>query len=75
VLLEIAERLALKQDIRRRNISEEEIIDRTHRPMVQEGRQILTEGIAKRSSDIEVIWTHGNGFPKDLGGPMFWSGE
>ena len=27
---------------------------------------------AVRSSDIDVIWVHGYGFPRDLGGPMFW---
>lgn len=64
--------LAAEQGVARRAVSDEEIIDRTHGPMIEEGRRILDEGIVGRSSDIDVIWAHGYGFPRDLGGPMFW---
>ncbi|MGV0877299.1 3-hydroxyacyl-CoA dehydrogenase NAD-binding domain-containing protein [Martelella sp. FLE1502] len=68
IIAEIAEKIG----IARRAVTDAEIIDRTHGPMIAEGRRILDEGIAARSSDIDVVWTHGYGFPRDLGGPMYW---
>jgi len=68
----IIDTMAAERGITRKLLSENEIIDRTHGPMITEGRRILEEGIAVRSSDIDVIWVHGYGFPRDLGGPMFW---
>ena len=32
---------------------------------------ILQEGLVLRSSDIDVIWIYGYGFPIHRGGPMF----
>lgn len=72
-VIEIARDLALREGITRREVSDEEVIRRTHKPMVEEGHRLLAEGVAARPSDIDVVWTHGYGFPKDLGGPMFWS--
>lgn len=68
---------ALAEDCRiaPRDIGAAEIIARTHGPLVAEGRRILAEGIAARSSDIDVVWTQGYGFPRHLGGPMFWADE
>ncbi|KMK66408.1 3-hydroxyacyl-CoA dehydrogenase NAD-binding domain-containing protein [Puniceibacterium sp. IMCC21224] len=68
----IVTKLAADAGITRRNLSDAEIIDRTHGPMIAEGRSILRDGIAARASDIDVIWVQGYGFPRDLGGPMFW---
>lgn len=51
----------------------DEVIAATHLPMVAEGRRILDEGIARSSGDIDVIWVHGYGFPRDRGGPMHWA--
>jgi len=34
---------------------------------------VLEEGIASRASDIDVVWTSGYGFPRHLGGPMFYA--
>ena len=65
--------LATKHAIKRRDIQAAEIIARTHGPLVAEGRQILAEGIAARASDIDVVWVNGYGFPRHLGGPMFWA--
>ena len=59
--------------VARRPIPAEEIIERTHLPLVNEGMRILEESIAARSSDIDVIWVHGYGFPRVKGGPMFWA--
>lgn len=56
-----------------RAISDEEIGVRTMHVMVNEGAKILCEGIAQRSSDIDVVWIHGYGWPRHTGGPMFWA--
>lgn len=71
-VLDLIESLAAERGITRRRLPEAEIIERTHGPMIAEGHRILAEGIAARSSDIDVVWVHGYGFPRDLGGPMFW---
>ncbi len=59
--------------IERREISDEEILQRCLYPLINEGAKILEEGIAERSSDLDVIWLHGYGFPRYRGGPMFWA--
>ena len=68
----IAEK-ARERGIERRRIDAEEIVERTHLPMINEGFRVLAEGIASRSSDIDMIWIHGYGFPAGKGGPMFWA--
>ena len=59
--------------IERREISEEEIIERCIYGLVVEGARILEDGIAIRSSDIDVVWTNGYGFPRHRGGPMHYA--
>ncbi|MCU0801212.1 MAG: 3-hydroxyacyl-CoA dehydrogenase NAD-binding domain-containing protein [Rhodobacteraceae bacterium] len=39
--------------------------------MAAEGHAILTEGIARCASDIDLVKVHGYGFPRWRGGPMF----
>lgn len=73
----VVEKLVLefseKEGIERREIGEEEILERCLYPMVNEGAKILEEGIAIRSSDIDVVWVNGYGWPVYRGGPMFWA--
>lgn len=64
---------AEKKNIKRKKISDEEIIERSIYPIVNEGAKILEEGIATRASDIDAIWINGYGWPVYLGGPMFWA--
>ena len=61
--------------IERRTIDDSEILERCIYPMINEGAKILEEGIALRSSDIDVIWLNGYGFPRWRGGPMFFGDE
>lgn len=61
------------QGITRREISDDEIIERTIYALVNEGAKILEEGIALRASDIDVIYISGYGFPVYRGGPMFYA--
>jgi len=59
--------------VKRRQISDDEIVDRLISALVDEGRKILDEGIAQRSSDIDVVYVYGYGFPASRGGPMFYA--
>jgi 3-hydroxyacyl-CoA dehydrogenase len=54
-----------------RKIREDEIVGRCIYALVNEGAQLLDEGIALRASDIDVVYLAGYGFPRYRGGPMF----
>ncbi|MCM8557451.1 3-hydroxyacyl-CoA dehydrogenase NAD-binding domain-containing protein [Sphingomicrobium sediminis] len=56
-----------------REISDQEIVERTLYTMVNEGAKILEEGKAQRASDIDVVWIYGYGWPVYRGGPMYWA--
>jgi 3-hydroxyacyl-CoA dehydrogenase len=67
------EEFAAKEGISRREIGDQEIMERTIYTMVNEGAKILEEGMAQRASDIDVVWVYGYGWPVYRGGPMFWA--
>jgi 3-hydroxyacyl-CoA dehydrogenase len=73
VVQEIIEKFAAEKQVQRRNITDEEIVQRTIYPMVNEGAKILEEGMAQRASDIDVVWVYGYGWPVYKGGPMYWA--
>src|SRR3954469_22455534 len=73
VVQQIIEDFAKEKGVERRQISDEEIVERTLYTMVNEGAKILEEGIAQRASDIDVVWVYGYGWPVYRGGPMFWA--
>ena len=62
-----------KEGVEKREISDQEIVERTLYTMVNEGAKILEEGMAQRASDIDVVWIYGYGWPVYRGGPMFWA--
>jgi 3-hydroxyacyl-CoA dehydrogenase len=70
---EMIERAAAELGVERREISDGEIVERLISSLVDEGRKILDEGIAQRSSDIDIVYIHGYGFPVARGGPMFYA--
>ena len=70
--LAIIEDFRSKSNLAKREISDQEIIERTLYPMVNEGYKILEEGKAQRASDVDVVWIYGYGWPIYRGGPMFW---
>ena len=72
---EMIQRAAAELGIERREISDDEIVDRLVSALVDEGRKILEEGIAQRSSDIDVVYIYGYGFPASRGGPMFYADQ
>lgn len=59
----------------RREITDQEILERCLYAMVNEAAKILDEGAAARPGDIDVIWTSGFGWPTYLGGPMFYADQ
>ena len=71
-VLDIIEEFRSTSNLPKREISDQEIIERTLYPMVNEGYKILEEGKAQRASDIDVVWIYGYGWPVYRGGPMFW---
>jgi 3-hydroxyacyl-CoA dehydrogenase len=73
VVQQIIEDFARKQGVERREISDQEIVERTLYTMVNEGAKILEERIAQRASDVDVVWVYGYGWPVYRGGPMFWA--
>lgn len=69
----VIEQAAKQLGIERRDISEEEILQRLIYPLINEAAKILEEGIAQRPSDIDVVWINGYGFPTYRGGPMHYA--
>jgi 3-hydroxyacyl-CoA dehydrogenase len=63
---------AESKQVLRREISKEEILERSLYPMINEGFKILEEGMAIRASDIDIVWINGYGWPIYEGGPMFY---
>jgi 3-hydroxyacyl-CoA dehydrogenase len=59
--------------VKKRNISDDEIVERLIYALVNEGAYILEEGIALRASDIDMVYLTGYGFPPYRGGPMFYA--
>ncbi len=69
----LIEKTAREAGIQRRDITKDEIIERTIYALVNEGARILEEGIALRAVDIDIVYLHGYGFPAWRGGPMFYA--
>jgi len=70
---QLIEALSAERNIRRREISEQEIVERCTLALINVGAMVLEEGVAARAADIDVVWTSGYGFPRYLGGPMFYA--
>jgi 3-hydroxyacyl-CoA dehydrogenase len=70
---EVVETFRRKAGVRSREISDQEIVERTLYTMVNEGAKIVDEGVAQRASDVDVVWVYGYGWPVYRGGPMFWA--
>lgn len=73
LVLDIIEKFSADHGYSRRSFTDEEILARLIWPMVDEGAQILEDGIAQRASDIDVVWLNGYGWPAWTGGPMFYA--
>lgn len=69
----LIEQIAAEQGIKRRSVTEDEIIERTQYALINEGAKILEEGIALRAVDIDIIYINGYGYPAWRGGPMWYA--
>lgn len=69
----LIEQVAAEQGIKRRAITEDEVIERTQYALINEGAKILEEGIALRAVDIDIIYINGYGYPAWRGGPMWYA--
>ncbi len=58
-----------------RKVTDQEIIERCIFALVNEGARIVEEGIAARTSDIDIVYLYGYGFPAHRGGPMLYADE
>ena len=74
-VMDIAKQKASELGVQQRDISDQEILERCIYPLINEGANILKEGIAQRSGDIDVIYVFGYGFPVYRGGPMQYADE
>ena len=70
---EIIAQCAAEAGIARRDISDEEIIERCLYIVINEAARELEEGIAARASDIDLAWITGYGFPRWRGGILHWA--
>lgn len=59
------------KNITPRSFTADEILSRLLKAMIDEGTALLSEGIAARPGDIDLVMINGYGFPAHKGGPMF----
>ena len=71
IVAELIASARCRTGIAARTVEDSEIADRCMLALAAEGQQILDEGIAARSGDIDVVYINGYGFPRHKGGPMF----
>jgi 3-hydroxyacyl-CoA dehydrogenase len=73
VVAEIIEKVSKEYGIARRKFTDEEIVERCFLALMNVGCDVLSEGVAYRASDIDIVYLYGYGFPAYRGGPMFWA--
>jgi 3-hydroxyacyl-CoA dehydrogenase len=56
-------------------VTDSEIVERCIYALINEGARIVEEGIALRSSDVDIVYLNGYGFPAYRGGPMFYADQ
>jgi 3-hydroxyacyl-CoA dehydrogenase len=71
----IIEQYRRKKGVAPRAVSAAEIVERCIYALINEGARIIEDGIAQRSSDIDLVYLNGYGFPAYRGGPMFFADQ
>jgi len=69
----LIEKTVKEAGIPQRKISDDEILERTVYALVNEGANILAEGIALRAVDIDMLYILGYGYGASRGGPMWYA--
>jgi len=75
IVTAIIEKYRQQKGITPRKVSNEEIVERCIYALINEGARIVEDGIAQRSSDIDIVYLNGYGFPPWRGGPMFYADQ
>lgn len=70
---EIIETISASKGITRRSFSAEEITRRALLAMANEASLLLAEGVAERTTDVDLMLVLGYGFPVRQGGIAFWA--
>ena len=69
----IIEKFRERRGITPRKVTDSEIVERCIYALINEGARIVEEGVAQRSSDVDLVYLNGYGFPAYRGGPMFYA--
>ena len=69
----IIKQVATEMGVPQKEFTDREILCRLLFSSVNEACRILEEGKAYRTSDVDVMWLHGFGFPRYRGGLFFWA--
>ena len=72
-VLAIVDAERAKRGVTPRSFTADEIMRRYMAAMVNEGANVVHEGIALRPLDVDVTFVAGYGFPRHRGGPMKWA--
>lgn len=75
VVRQLIDQCRAEKGIVARDFFDDEIVRRAMLALVHEAALLLTEGIAERATDVDVVLVHGYGFPRWEGGPVFWARE
>ncbi|MGH7447480.1 MAG: 3-hydroxyacyl-CoA dehydrogenase NAD-binding domain-containing protein, partial [Longimicrobiales bacterium] len=70
---EIYSRLSAALPAERRELPEQEILDRTLLAMVNEAARVLVDGIVASAGDVDLAMITGTGFPPFRGGLLRWA--
>jgi 3-hydroxyacyl-CoA dehydrogenase len=73
VVADIIKQVSAEMGVPQREFSSDDILRRLLFASVNEACKILEEGKAYRTSDVDVMWLHGFGFPRYRGGLFFWA--
>jgi 3-hydroxyacyl-CoA dehydrogenase len=57
------------------NVSDDEIVARLTRALVDVGAELVRTGVALREGDVDIVYVYGYGFPPHHGGPMWYARE
>jgi len=69
----VIQQASVARGLTRRSLSADDIQRRALLAMVNETALLLEQGVASRASDIDVVLVQGYGFPRWVGGPVFWA--
>ena len=69
-VLQIIDAERARANIQPHGLTSEQIVRKYMAAMINEGANVVHEGIALRPLDVDVTFVHGYGFPRYRGGPM-----